>query len=190
MADLSIRRLRPSFRPIATNALPRPHCSDSNFSVFPNKGWVGSITLIADITRSNLGVLCRVRRYRYLRRHPGSPRALRAHRQHYRPHLSRRQSSKTCLKEKGRVKLSNRGSAGNPSKVGPFTRNRAGPLREIVHLCSSLSCSDIQRIPQKKESIYREMFSAVDVVIDAGTTTAFWPWNCYDRPDLSSALLR
>jgi Homeodomain-like domain len=36
--------------------------------------------------------------------------------------------------EKGRVELSNRGSAGNPCKVGPFTRNRAGPLREIVHI--------------------------------------------------------
>ena len=76
-------------------------------------------------------------RYRYLRRHPGSPRALRAHRQHYRPHLSGRQSSKTCLKEKGRVELSNRGSAGNPCKVGPFTRNRAGPLREIVQLITT-----------------------------------------------------
>ena len=39
-----------------------------------------------------------------------------------------------CFKEKGRVELSNRGSAGNPCKVGPFIRNRAGPLREIVHV--------------------------------------------------------
>ena len=73
-------------------------------------------------------------RYRHLRRHPGSTGALGAHRQHHRRHLSRRQSQKTCLKEKGRVELSNRGSAGNPCKVGPFTRNRAGPLREIVHV--------------------------------------------------------
>jgi len=51
-------------------------------------------------------------------------------------------SSKTCLKEKGRVELSNRGSAGNPSKVGPLTRNRAGPLREILHHDRSSCCSD------------------------------------------------
>ena len=73
-------------------------------------------------------------RCRHLRRHPGPPGTLGAHRQHHRRHLSRGQSQKTCLKEKGRVELSNRGSAGNPCKVGPFTRNRAGPLREIVHL--------------------------------------------------------
>jgi DNA replication protein DnaC len=42
-----------------------------------------------------------------------------------------RQSSKTCLKEKG-GELSTRGSAGNPCRVGPLTRNRRGPLREIV----------------------------------------------------------
>jgi hypothetical protein len=52
------------------NALPRPHRSDSSFSVFPNKGWVGSITLIADITRSSLRVFCRVRRRRG--RHPAA----------------------------------------------------------------------------------------------------------------------
>ena len=55
------------------------------------------------------------------------------HGHHHRPNLSGRQSSETCVKEKGRVELSNRGSAGNPCKVGPFIRNRAGPLREIVH---------------------------------------------------------
>jgi hypothetical protein len=44
----------------------------------------------------------------------------------------RGQSEKTYFKEKRRVELPNRGSAGNPCKVGPFTRNRAGRLREIV----------------------------------------------------------
>jgi hypothetical protein len=34
--------------------------------------------------------------------------------------------------EKGREELSSRGSAGNPYKVGPFARNRAGSFREIV----------------------------------------------------------
>ena len=57
-----MRRRRPSSNPTAMKALPRPHCSDSNFSVRPHKGWVGSTTLIVDINRSSLGVLCRTRR--------------------------------------------------------------------------------------------------------------------------------
>ena len=44
-------------------------------------------------------------RCRHLRRHPGPPGTLGAHRQHHRRHLSRGQSQKTCLKEKGRVEL-------------------------------------------------------------------------------------
>jgi hypothetical protein len=62
-----------------------------------------------------------------------SIRTLGAHHHYHRRNVSRRQSQETCLEEKGPVELPNRGSAGNPCKVGPFTRNRAGPLREIVH---------------------------------------------------------
>jgi hypothetical protein len=35
-------------------------------------------------------------------------------------------------RKQGREKHPNRGSAANPCKVGPFTRNRAGLLREFV----------------------------------------------------------
>src|ERR1700679_4069442 len=60
--------------------------------------------------------------------------ALRAHHQHYRSDLSGRQSSKTCLKEKGRVALSSRGSAGNPSKVGPIYPKPGGSITRNLAL--------------------------------------------------------
>jgi len=61
VADRGTRRLRSSCKATAMNDFPRPQRSDRSASVFPNSGWVRSITLTGRITRSSLEVFCCLR---------------------------------------------------------------------------------------------------------------------------------
>ena len=108
------------------NALPRPHCSDSSFSAFPKKGWVGSITLIVDITRSSLGVLCRARRRRGRHATARSAHAPRPSAQVRREELAPERLRRSSCQERPQRVIIPRSAA---ARWGILTRPRVGSLR-------------------------------------------------------------
>jgi hypothetical protein len=57
-----------------------------------------------------------------------------AHHQHHRGELPRRQSTKTCQREKGRVRLVAFGSASDPLQVVPNWGNRVVLNEEILQM--------------------------------------------------------
>ena len=94
------------------------------------------------------------RRPRDRRCDPRPPPALRAHDQHHRRELPRRQSQKTCQQEKRRVTILAFGSAGNPFTVVPNLGNQAVPNWEILHTLLKVFAFPWNRVHLAVESVF------------------------------------